>query len=117
MWPEQRGVKAQPSVEKAPPTPAKTSNLFGPKSTVDVTPPTSNIFGPKPTLDAKTNDKSVPKPTPTSTGFFGSTAAVDPDQPWAIVRHHCCLQDLMNPLLDEVEAKIAGLKLADFARP
>ncbi|RFN48808.1 hypothetical protein FIE12Z_6863 [Fusarium flagelliforme] len=135
MWPEQRGDKAQPTVEKATPTgPPKPSNLFGPKSTVDATPPTSNIFGPKPTLDAKTNDKpnifgpkstldtkandkSVPKPTPTSTGFFGSAAAVDPDQPWAIVRHHCCLQDFMNPLLDEVEAKIAGLKLADFSRP
>nr|CEG05580.1 unnamed protein product [Fusarium clavum] len=134
MWPEQGGNKAQPTVEKAPPTtPAKTSNLFGPKSTVDATPSTSNIFGPKPTLDAKANDKSnifgpkstldakandksVPKPTPTSTGFFGGAAAVDPDQPWAIVRHHCCLQDFMNPLLDEVEAKIAGLKLADFSR-
>ncbi|KAJ4115357.1 hypothetical protein NW768_011209 [Fusarium equiseti] len=136
MWPEQRGEKAQPTVAKVPPAgPAKTSNLFGPKSTVDTTQPTSNIFGTKPTLDGKTNDvpnffggsrpkldakandKPVSKPTPTSTGFFGSTAAVDPDQPWAIVRHHCCLQDFMNPLLDEVEAKIAGLKLADFARP
>ncbi|KAJ4009907.1 hypothetical protein NW752_009081 [Fusarium irregulare] len=93
-----------------------TSNIFGPKPALDAkTNETSNIFGPKSTPAAKVNDKPVSQPT--GSGFYGDTTTSDPDQPWAIVRHHCCLQDFMNPLLDEVEAKIAGLKLADFARP
>ncbi|KAI1069250.1 hypothetical protein LB507_008604 [Fusarium sp. FIESC RH6] len=92
-----------------------TSNIFGPKSTPDVkTNETSNIFGPKSTPAAKVNEKPVSQPT--GTGFYGDQTTSDPDQPWAIVRHHCCLQDFMNPLLDEVEAKIKGLKLEDFSR-
>ncbi|RBR18145.1 uncharacterized protein FIESC28_06211 [Fusarium coffeatum] len=120
-------VAATPPVESA-------SNIFGPKPTAAATPSTgsaknmfgrpiaeakgsgtSNIFGPKSTPATKVNDKPVSQPT--GTGFYGDTTTSDPDQPWAIVRHHCCLQDFMHPLLDEVEAKIAGLKLADFARP
>lgn len=93
-----------------------TSNIFGPKSTPDAkTNETSNIFGPKSAPATKVNDKPVPQPT--GTGFYGDQTTSDPDQPWAIVRHHCCLQDFMNPLLNEVESKIAGLKLADFTRP
>ena len=37
------------------------------------------------------------------------------EQPQNLIRHHCCLKQFIDPLLNKVEAKIKGLNLADFA--
>ncbi|KLO87928.1 uncharacterized protein LW93_5094 [Fusarium fujikuroi] len=59
-------------------------------------------------------------------GLFGNSGsnakitpltAESPDQPQTIVRHHCRLRDLIEPLLVAAEKEITGLKLADFPRP
>ncbi|QPC69266.1 hypothetical protein HYE68_000018 [Fusarium pseudograminearum] len=39
------------------------------------------------------------------------------EEPPTLVRHHCCLMEYLNPILDAVEAEIEGLKLEEFTRP
>ncbi|KAG6980322.1 hypothetical protein BFJ70_g16332 [Fusarium oxysporum] len=72
---------------------------------------------------------------PASGGIFGGSAGFgaasksqtsDPfravvtnneEQPQNLVRHHCCLKEFIDPLLNKAEAKIKGLNLADFPHP
>ncbi|KAH7196293.1 hypothetical protein BKA60DRAFT_547107 [Fusarium oxysporum] len=72
---------------------------------------------------------------PASGGIFGGSAGFgaasksqtsDPfravvtnneEQPQNLVRHHCCLKEFIDPILNKAEAKIKGLNLADFPHP
>jgi hypothetical protein len=47
---------------------------------------------------------------------FSMFALEKKDEPATLVRHRCCLKDLIDPLLRTTEAEIKGLKLEDYAQ-
>jgi hypothetical protein len=52
-----------------------------------------------------------------TSGLFRAVGTNNEEEPQNLVRHHCCLKEFIDPLLNKAEAKIKGLNLADFPQP
>ncbi|KAG7406722.1 hypothetical protein Forpe1208_v014422 [Fusarium oxysporum f. sp. rapae] len=96
--------------------------------------PNTGLFGAKPATNIFGGQPFINPSMPATGGLIGgqvytnasqslasgpfSTSVVEKNDELAtLVRHHCRLKDLIDPLLRVTEAEIKGLKLDDYPRP